>query len=185
MQVADRERLLHLTLPTPLFAQPRTNAPKGGWQGEVVCNDVRGLPDVAGGYAFDEVGDVKPRGASRPTGPHAVARMIGEQQFERGLARCAHFFGVSYHLHSLRRGRRAGRPKVSPSLNLYCAQKAGSGRLEALDVAERRDAQAQLARGAEDRGAGWDGDGAAVNGKREGGGHCGAKSEGRRPKAER
>ena len=54
--------------------------------------------------------------------------------------------------------------------------------LKALDMAERRDGDAQRARRAEDRRAGCDGDGVAVDGEGTEG-HC-ARDEVRRPKTE-
>ena len=146
MQVADGKRLFHITLPAALFAQPRANPPQGRRQREIVGDNLRRLLMVARGDSRDEAGDVQPGGASGPAGADAVAGVVGEQQFQRGLARCSHFVRIVNHYHSLRRGRGAGGPKVGPPFDLHRAQEAGSGRLKALDVAERRDAKAEGAR---------------------------------------
>ena len=59
--------------------------------------------------------------ASGLAGADAIARMVGEQQFERGLARRAHLVRVVDHDHSLRRGRGARGPEVGPSFDLHRA----------------------------------------------------------------
>ena len=51
MQVADRERLLHVALPAALLAQPRANPPQRRRQREIVRHNLGGLPVVAGGNA--------------------------------------------------------------------------------------------------------------------------------------
>ena len=192
MQVADRERLFHITLPAALFTQPRTDTPQGCGQREVVRDDLCGLPVVACGNALDEVGDVQPGRASCLAGADAIACMVGEQQFQRGLAGQAHLLRVVNNHHSFRYGRGAGRPQVGPAFDLHRAQEARGRGLEALDVAEGGDGKPELARRGEDRGAGGTVTGrpsirmvtegviAARNPKAEGRG----PKEGRSPKAE-
>src|ERR1035438_2048930 len=184
MQVTDRESLFYLALPAALLAKPRTDASEGCRQGKLICNYLCGFPVVAGSDLRDEIGDVEPGRASGFAGADAITGMIGEQQFEGGLARRTHFLGVRDHFHAFGCRCSARGPKVRSAFDLHRAQEAGGRWLEALDVAERRNGKAQFARRAEDRGAGGDGDGAAVNGNGDGGAHCGAKAEVRSPKSE-
>jgi len=153
MQVADGERLRHIALPAMLFAQPRAYPPQRGGQGKPVGHQARRGGVITGRNAGDEPGDVQPRRAAGMTRGHTIARVVGKQQFQRGLAGGPDLRRIRDHRHSGGNRRGAGRPKIGASFDLHRAQKAGSGRLEALDVAEGWDGDAQLARGAQNRGA--------------------------------
>src|ERR1039458_8581173 len=136
MQVTDRERLFYLALPAALLAKPRADATEGRRQGKFLRNYLCGFPVVASSDLRDEVGDVESGRASGLAGADAITGMIGEQQFERGLARRTHFLGVGYERHAFRGGCSAGRPEIGPAFDLYRAHEAGGRWLEALNVAE-------------------------------------------------
>ena len=83
----------------------------------------------------------------------ALAVVLGEQQFDDGPAGLADAAGVGEDLHALGGRHRAGGDEVPRPFDLDHADAAGADRLQALDVAERGDADARLLRGRQDRGA--------------------------------
>ena len=91
MQVTDGKSLFYFALPATLLAQPGADAPERRREGKILRNYLRCLPVVTSGDLRDEVGDVEPGWTSSATRADSVACMIGEEQFERGLARSPHF----------------------------------------------------------------------------------------------
>ena len=116
----------------------------------------------------DEIWNVEPGGAPGPARPDAVASVVGEQEFEGGLARGTDLLRIGDDVHPFGGWHGAGGPETGPALDLDRAQETGGRRLEALDKTECRDGDAQLPRRLQDGLAWLDLDEAAVNSEGEG-----------------
>ena len=117
----------------------------------------------------DRGGDLEASRADALAEGNAVAEVVAEQELQRRLARRLHFGRLAGDGHSLGDFCRARRRQSRVAVNPHNARHArGMVFLHAGEVAERRDVQTELPRGVEDRAAGRHGDGAVVDGERDG-----------------